>query len=153
MPFILVRYSSWLSYFLLSLCVDLDDIHVFCMIVCCMTSLIYNISINRFMFNNLTLLRLAYNHNHHIREPLLLCCLDHMHRGLWDSSFHWAWLWLELLRRSETLVWLFLWHHDPCRILFLLISAYMSIAYIIRFKGMILSIVRRSIMRYKTWLI
>ena len=39
MPFILVRYSSWLSYFLLSLCVDLDYIHVLCMIVCCMTSL------------------------------------------------------------------------------------------------------------------
>ena len=39
MSFILVRYASWLSYFLLSLCVDLDDIHVLCMIVCCMTSL------------------------------------------------------------------------------------------------------------------
>ena len=40
MLFIIVRYSSWLSYFLLSLCVDLDDIHVLCMTVCCMTSLI-----------------------------------------------------------------------------------------------------------------
>ena len=36
---ILARYSSRLSYFLLSLCVDLDDIHVLCMIVCCITSL------------------------------------------------------------------------------------------------------------------
>ena len=36
---ILARYSSRLSYFLLSLCVDLDDIHVLCMTVCCMTSL------------------------------------------------------------------------------------------------------------------
>ena len=31
-------YSSWLLYFLLSLCVDLDDIHVLCMTVYCMTS-------------------------------------------------------------------------------------------------------------------
>ena len=38
MPFILNRYSSRLLYFLFSLCVDLDDIHVFCMTVCCMTS-------------------------------------------------------------------------------------------------------------------
>ena len=37
---ILARYSSQLSYFLLSLCVNLDDIHVLCMIVYCMTSLI-----------------------------------------------------------------------------------------------------------------
>ena len=36
---ILARYSSRLSYFFLSLCVDLDDIHVLCMTVCCMTSL------------------------------------------------------------------------------------------------------------------
>ena len=36
---ILARYSSWLSYFLLSLCVDLDDIFLFCMIAWCMTAL------------------------------------------------------------------------------------------------------------------
>ena len=40
MPFILVRYSSWLSYFLLSLCVDLDDIPVVCLTTCYMTSLL-----------------------------------------------------------------------------------------------------------------
>ena len=105
------------------------------------------------MLSSLTLLRLACNHDYHIREPLFPHRLDHMHRGLRDSSLHWAWLWLELLRISETLVWLFLWHHALCCILFLLIFAYMSIAYIIRFKGMILSIVRHSIMRYRTWLI
>ncbi|RVW25597.1 hypothetical protein CK203_107694 [Vitis vinifera] len=38
----------------------------------------------------------------------------------------------------------------PCRILFLLISAYMSIAHIIKFKAMILSVVRSSIIRYRT---
>ena len=37
---ILARYSSWLSYFLFSLCVDLDDICVLCMTVYCMTPLI-----------------------------------------------------------------------------------------------------------------
>ena len=37
---ILAKYSSWLSYFLLSLCVDLDYIHVLCMTFCCMTSLL-----------------------------------------------------------------------------------------------------------------
>ena len=37
---ILARYSSQLSYFLLSLCVYLNDIQVFCMFVCCMTSLL-----------------------------------------------------------------------------------------------------------------
>ena len=37
---ILVRYSSRSSYFLFSLCVDLDDIHVLCMTLYCMTSLI-----------------------------------------------------------------------------------------------------------------
>ena len=116
-------------------------------------SLIHSISISQFMSNNLTLLRLACNHDHHIREPLNPYHLDHMHRGPRDNSLHWAWLWLELLRSSKTLVWLFLWHHAPCCILFLLISAYMSIAHIIRFRGMILSIVRRSIMRYMTWLI
>ena len=105
------------------------------------------------MFNSLTLLRLVCSHDHHIREPLLPRRLNHMHRGSQDSSLHWAWLWLKLLRSSETLVWLFLWHHAPCRILFLLNSAYMSIAYIIRFRGMILSIVRHSIMRYRTWMI
>ena len=71
--------------------------------------LIHSININRFMFNNLTLLRLSCSHDHHIQEPLLPCHLDHMHRGPWDSSLHWAWLWLKLLRSLETLVWLFLW--------------------------------------------
>ena len=37
---ILIAYSSRLSHFLLSLCVDVDDISVLCMTVCCMTSLI-----------------------------------------------------------------------------------------------------------------
>ena len=35
---ILARYSSRLSYFMLSLCVDLDDIHVLCMTAYCITS-------------------------------------------------------------------------------------------------------------------
>ena len=116
-------------------------------------SLIHNIGINWFMFSSLTLLRLACSRDHHIREPLLLRHLDHIHRGLWDSSLHWAWLWLELLRSSETLVWSFLWCHALCHILFLLTSSYMIIAYIIIFRDMILSVVRYSIMRYKTWLI
>ena len=33
-------YSSWLLYFLLSLCVDLDDIPVVCLTTCYMTSLL-----------------------------------------------------------------------------------------------------------------
>ena len=40
MPFILARYSSRLSYFLLSLCVDLYDIYLLCITVCCMTTLL-----------------------------------------------------------------------------------------------------------------
>ena len=108
--------------------------------------LIHSISINQFMFNNLTLLRLACSHDFHIQESLLSHHLDHMHKDPRDNSLHWAWLWLELLRNSKTLVWLFLWRHTPCHILFLIISAYMSIAYIIIFMGMILSIVRHSIM-------
>ena len=51
------------------------------------------------------------------------------------------------------LVWLFLWRHSPCHILFLLIFAHLSTTYIIRFRSMILSVVRHAIMRYKTWLI
>ena len=51
---------------------------------------IHSISINRFMFSNLTLLRLASNHDHHIREPLLTRHLDHMHRGPRDNSLHWT---------------------------------------------------------------
>ena len=35
---ILARYSSRLSYFMLRLCVDLDDIHVLCMTTYCITS-------------------------------------------------------------------------------------------------------------------
>ena len=115
-------------------------------------SLIHSINISRFMFSSLTLLKLAYSHNRHIREPLLPHHLDHMHRGPRDSSLNWAWLWLELLRSLEILVWLFSWRHTPCHILFLLIFAYMSIAYIIGFRGMILSIMQHSIMRYKIWL-
>ena len=30
------------------------------------------------------------SHDHHIREPLFPHRLDHMHRGLRDSSLHWA---------------------------------------------------------------
>ena len=52
--------------------------------------LIHDISINWFMFSNLTLLRLACNHDHHIREPLLSRRLDHMHKGPRDSSLNWA---------------------------------------------------------------
>ena len=52
--------------------------------------LIHIISISRFMFNGLTLLRLAYSHDHHIREPLLTRHLDHMHIDPRDSSLHWA---------------------------------------------------------------
>ena len=51
------------------------------------------------------------------------------------------------------LVWLFLWRHALGHIIFLLISAHMSIAYIIRYRGMILSVVLCSIMQYRTWLI
>ena len=116
-------------------------------------SLIYSISINQFMLNSCELLRLACCHDHRFWELLVPCHLDHIHRGSRDSSLHWTWLWLELLRSLETLVWLFLWHHALCRILFLLISTYMSIAYIIICMGMILSVVRRSIMQYRTWLI
>ena len=117
--------------------------------------LIHNIiiSIDRFMIISLTLLRLTCNHDHHIREPLLTHHLDHMHKGPWDSSLHWTWLWLELSRSSETLDWLFLWRRAPCHILFLLISVHISNAYIIRFRDMILSVVWHSIMRYRTWLI
>ena len=115
--------------------------------------IIHSININQFMFNKLTLLRLACNPDHHIWEPLLPHRLYHMHRGLRDSSFLWAWLWLELLRNLEMMVWLFLWRHTLFHILFLLISSHMSIAYIIRFRGMILSVVWHSIMRYRTWLI
>ena len=39
---------------------------------------------------SLTLLRLACNHDHHIRESLLSSRLDHTHRGPRDSSLHWA---------------------------------------------------------------
>ena len=116
-------------------------------------SLIHSINISRFMFSSLTLLKLAYSHNRHIREPLLPHHLDHMHRGPRDSSLNWAWLWLELLRSLEILVWLFSWRHTPCHILFLLIFAYMSIAYIIRFRGMILSVVWHFTMQDRTWLI
>ena len=76
-----------------------------------------------------------------------------MHRGPRDSSLHWVGLWLKLLRSSEMLVWLFLWRHSPCHILFLHIFAHMSTTYIIRFRSTILSVVRHSIMRYRTWLI
>ena len=51
-------------------------------------SLIRSISINRFIFKSLTLLRLAYNHDHHIQGSLLTRHLDHMHRGLRDSLLH-----------------------------------------------------------------
>ena len=105
------------------------------------------------MFSNLTLLRLAYNHDRHIRESLLTHRLDHMHRGPRDNSLHWVGFWLKLLRSSEMLVWLFLWRHSPCHILFLLIFAHMSTTYIIRFRSTILSVVRHSIMLYRTWLI
>ena len=37
---ILARYSSRLSYFLLSLCVDLDDIYLLSMTAWCMTALL-----------------------------------------------------------------------------------------------------------------
>ena len=114
-------------------------------------SLIRNININWCIFKSLTLLRPACIHDHHIREPLLTRYLGHMHRGPRDSSLHWAWLWLELLRSSKTRDWLFLWRHTLYHILFLLISAHMSITYIIRFRGTILSVVRHSIMRYRTW--
>ena len=39
-PFVIFIYSSWFLYFLLSLCVDLDDIHVLCKTIYCMTFLI-----------------------------------------------------------------------------------------------------------------
>ena len=116
-------------------------------------SLIRSISINQCMFRSLTLLWPTYNHDHHIREPLLTRHLDHKHRDPRDSLLNWVWIWLEFLRSLEMLVWLFLWRHAPCHISFLLISAHMSIAYIIRFRDMILSVVQRSIMRYRTWLI
>ena len=105
------------------------------------------------MFNSRTLLRLACSHDHHIREPLLSRCLDHMHRGPQDSSLNWAWLWLELLRSSKMLVWLFHWHHTLYRILFLLISAYMSTVDFIRLRGMQQITARHSVMPYKIWLI
>ena len=103
------------------------------------------------MFRSPILLRPTRNHDHHIWEPLLTRHLDYMHKGSRGSSLHWAWLWLELLRSSEMLVWSFLWRHTLCHILFLLISAHMSTTYIIRFRGTILSVVRHSIMRYRTW--
>ena len=53
-------------------------------------SFIRSISIGRIMLRSLTLLRLACNRDHHIREPLLTRHLDHMHRGLRDSSLRWA---------------------------------------------------------------
>ena len=119
-------------------------------------SLIHSISISRFMFRSLTLLRLACSHDHYIWEPLLTRHLDHMHRDPRDSSLHWAWLWLELLRSSGTLEWLFLWrralcHRALCHILFLLISIHMSTTCIIRFRGTILSVVQHSMMRYRIW--
>ena len=127
--------------------------HLTCLLPLEFIFLIHGISISRFMFSSLKLLKLACSHDHHIQEPLLSHHLDHMHRGPRDGSLHWAWLWLEFLRSSETLVWLFLWHHAFCHIIFLFISTYMSIAYIIRVKDMILSVVRCSIMWYMTWLI
>ena len=105
------------------------------------------------MFSSLTLLRLTCNHDHHIWEPLFSRRLDHTHRGPRDSSLHWAWLWLELLRNSEMLVWLFHWHHAFCCILFLLISAYMSTIHFIRLRGMQQITARHSAMPYKIWLI
>ena len=114
-------------------------------------SLICSISISRCMFRSLTLLKPTCSHDHHIREPLLTRHLDPMHRGLWNSSLHWAWLWLELLRSSKMVVWSFIWRHALCHILFLHIFAPMSTAYTIEFRDMILSIVWHAIMRYRTW--
>ena len=48
-------------------------------------------------------------------------------------------------------VWSFLWRHALWHILFLHIFAPMSIANIIKCRGTILSVVRHSIMRYRTW--
>ena len=114
-------------------------------------SLTRTISISRIMFRSLTLLRLACSHDLRIREPLLTHRLDHMHRGPRDSSLLWAWPWLELLRSSEMVVWSFFWRYALCRILFLHIFALMSITCIIKFRDTILSVVRHSIMRYRTW--
>ena len=105
------------------------------------------------MFSSLTLLRLACSHDHYIWEPLLTRHLDHMHRGLRDSSLHWAWLWLELSRSSGTLDWLFLWRRALCHIPFLLIFIDMSTVYFIRLKDMLLIIVRHFAMPYRIWLI
>ena len=55
------------------------------------------------------------------------------------------------LRSSKMVVWSFIWRHALCHILFLHIFSPMSIAYIIRFRGTILRVVRHSIMRYRTW--
>ena len=158
---LIVRGISWLDHLvglerLTLLAISIRDPHITHLTGLLQSKLIFlihNISISRFMFNSLTSLRLACNHDRHIRESLLSRHLDHMHRGLRDSSLHWAWLWLKLLRSSKTRVWLFIWRHSSCHILFLPISAYISIAHIIRFRGMILSVVRHSIMRYRTWLI
>ena len=158
---LIVRGISWLDHLvglerLTLLAISIRDPHITHLTGLLQSKLIFlihNISISRFMFNSLTSLRLACNHDRHIRESLLSRHLDHMHRGPRGSSLHWAWLWLKLLRSSETLVWLFIWRHSSCHILFLPISAYISIAHIIRFRGMILSVVRHSIMRYRTWLI
>ena len=48
-------------------------------------------------------------------------------------------------------VWSFLWHCALCHIPFLHVFTLMSIACIIRFGDMILSVVQHSIMRYRTW--
>ena len=116
-------------------------------------SLICSISINWFMLSNLTLLRLAYSHYHHLQKLLVPNHLGHVHRGLRDSTLHWTWVWLELLRSSEMLAWLFLCHHTLCHIPFLLIFIDMSTVYFIRLKDMLLIIVRHFAMPYRIWLI
>ena len=105
------------------------------------------------MLSSLALLRLAYSHDHHLQKLLVPNHLDHVHRGLRDSTLHWTWVWLELLRSSEMLAWLFLCHHTLCHIPFLLIFIDMSIVYFIRLKDMLLIIVRHFAMPYTIWLI
>ena len=117
------------------------------------TYLIHIISISRFIFSSLTLIGLVCNHDHHIRDLLLINHLNYMFIGLWDSIHHWAWPQFELLRSFEISTWLFPWHHVICCILFLLISICISIVHIIKPRDMILSIALHSTMWHRTWFI
>ena len=90
---------------------SIRDLHITHTIGFSQSKLIFficSISISQFMLSSLTLLRLACCHNRRLWELLVPNHLDHMRRSLRDSTLHWAWLWLELLRNSEMLAWLFL---------------------------------------------